>query len=261
MIPPVRIVILAALAAIAFAAATPPGASRESAPAPGSLTNLRVCPYEGYSAFLKRCTSDWRTSTLTSNRFVCSVSIRVRRPPVRVRARMLYAGQQQFTFTSAPLRRAGFYTWPVWTNGLINQPLPAGPWSCTFSLGRQRAAAAFRSGGPTGATVDRAVCLRERAVAGGGLVLCPKDESGAPLEPGKPIVCTGMYNRQRGRWARISLNLPTGEELRSGVRTLIAAPFWVQYQTFTAQPEGEYTCRYHADDEVVGEARFRVGAQ
>jgi hypothetical protein len=251
-----RIFLVGVAAAVSLAGVVFPGAAfpsgRDGGVAPGTLSNLRVCPYEGFSRSQGRCTKDFRGRTLKSNRFVCSVDVSLRQP-ARLHDRMTYGGQIQYASTR--LLSPGVTRWWISTDIFLSHPLPGGAWGCAFSVGARRLAAVFESGGPSGPVVDLTVCSAKTAIDS----VCPSDQSES-ISSTDSVVCNAVFVGQRGKLASIDL-LSGGAELFTSQGYVVGAPVWIAYQEFispSGSGVGDYACGFSVNGTRLAEKPFKV---
>jgi hypothetical protein len=98
--------------------------------------------------------------------------------------------------------------------------------------------------------------LLSRARSAYGLRICRFDQS-ASIPTGAQIVCNGVYVGQRGRMESIDLS-SNGTPITSNLTYLVTNPVWIAYQSFSAQPVGDYSCDFSIAGTKLARKTFRV---
>ena len=171
---------------------------------------------------------------------------------------MVYDGATVYQFTTTTIGPRRSSAWIAENVG--TQPLPGGAWSCEFSFGAAHTGASFRSGGPTGAVVDTAVCAASDSILYGSnhsLRVCKSDESGTPIAPTDRIVCAAVFVKAGGK-DQIEL-ISGGANAGRPFPFIARAPLWVAWATFApldpapdgAFAPGSYTCRFSSNGASV----------
>jgi hypothetical protein len=224
--------------ALPLAAALATGAA--SATRPATLTTLRDCGTNRIPASYAECPRDRRGRALVASELDCSARSVVRRT-TRLAADFRYQGQLQYAYKQSvrPGRRKHFIG--VYMH---NTAMPAGSYSCSFTLGSARVLATFRSGGPTGRILGPSVCLGAHTV---GQDECARDEGGAPLPATSSITCDAVFARERGRTATVQLIARVGGVALGTKSVTLDAPIVEAGGTFKAPVNyvpGNYACRF-----------------
>ena len=145
--------------ALRFAAGDTPLPRAESARRPAArlrLHDVRACSYPFFRKRRPRfCVKDESGGTLDSNTFACSLDVEIGKAEIRT-WRVTYDGALVYSAQTA-LEPGSYIAW-VWLSLITGVPQPGGAWKCEYTLGPERASAAWRSGGPTGQVVDVVAC-------------------------------------------------------------------------------------------------------
>ncbi len=253
--------ILAGVLGLALGAHGAPGTA---AVQPNTFQEVRVCAYEAFSLRQQRCTRDQRTQLLVSSRFGCSVIFDVRQRAT-FREQMVYEGQK-VTGLMRTLPPGSYGYWMA-ASTYSTLPNPGGRWRCLFSLGAVRTSVSFRSGGPTGAIVDTAICRFYAAlVRRDGFPDCQTDESLMPIPPTKGVICQALYPLDAGKTAEIDVHTTNEPGFGRSHSLIVRGPLWKAYAVLRASdagpgsslPPGDYVCRFKLDGALVGEKAFQI---
>jgi len=233
----------AALCAVPVAAAS----------VPGTLADLRVCPYEAFSKLRGACTRDAGPGPIVSTHLYCSVTVLASRRGT-VRGVLAYRGKPIASFAEAvPPGR-----WRYWLVNDLATPLPGGAWTCSYTFGPAHVVRSFRSGGPTGAVVGAAVCTSAHAVRVSSVRMCASDESGTALAASSDLVCSVVVPDAKGERLRIEL-LSGGQDVQAPWTATLPGPVWQEAGYFAGPfAPGDYVCRITLAGRVVAERPFRI---
>ena len=162
------------------------------------LSKLRVCGHDRVPFTGSECRRDQSGAALMANEFDCSVRIAISRPAT-LRAQFRYQGALQHQYTEHLGRGSGTRVIGVY---FFHTKMPAGRYSCRFTLGGHSLDASFRSSGPAANVLGPSVCLATHRV---GSNECRRDEGNAALPATKGITCDAVFARERGRVATVEL--------------------------------------------------------
>ncbi|MBD0330552.1 MAG: hypothetical protein ICV64_10685 [Thermoleophilia bacterium] len=222
------------------------------------VRDLRACSKAAYHAPSFRCVRDERSRPFVSQATVCTLEV-VAYAAVTLRARMEFAGGTQFTFTKRLARR----TRTQIAFGIeFPATLPAGAYTCRFTVATARASATMRSVGPAGPVVWSAVCATTLLRRDG---TCGLDQSAAPLFRPSSLSCSASLVGQQGRRVTVEL-LAEVDGVWTRVdggdaalrRPIVPVYLSVPSPAASGFAAGRYACRYTVDGTVVGEKLFTV---
>jgi len=221
------------------------------------LRELRACGKVMYDAAGYRCLRDERARPLVSNGLYCTVTIYAF-SAVKIRANMSYGGQTLFAPTRKIPGRTIFHYAVYYELPIV---LPAGRYTCKFTVLRKSVKATISGGGAAGPVANSSVCSSTRAVGN----LCTADESTVPIAPTTSLTCSGFFVGQKGHFGGIELlynqngvwtSLSKVEGTLS--RPIIGAPLVVPSLLGQPYAPGQYACRFTLDGQTVTEKLFSV---
>jgi hypothetical protein len=157
-------------------------------------------------------------------------------------------------------------TTPVWFayNIGTNLPLPAGTWTCTFTLGSVHVSVPFTTNGPTGEVVDFTTCADSNTIGSYKNGICRTDQGSAGLPSTGVIICSLDITNRIGSTPKIDFLDPTGAVLFSHTGHTITKTLWPLW-AWTSAPgpspsfaPGTYACRVSIDGNDVITRSFAV---
>jgi hypothetical protein len=242
--------VVGVISALVIVGVAAPATASEPLP---RFVSVRVCSYPHFSLTQRRCTKDERGLTVVSNRFVCSFTVIAPRAGI---VSMFWAYQGVGLTPIAVHHYAGtttgIYT-KLDTGGAL--PEPGGAYTCHLSAESARAAAAIKSGGPTGALVDAAVCLgahARRVRSDRSFPVCQHDESSQPIaaaSAASTVVCNAVYpNATTATIELLHAGAVVGDVLTFRTSEPLNQGFLERPSPGASQPlePGLYTCRFTA---------------